>query len=160
MGVSIEQTWDENLIYSILKDPDIWADISDDYSDIAKFQIDPKLDGYYFLAVWSGMTCIGLYILHPFNNVTLEIHANILPAHREKCAKDSAKAVLQWIDEYIPERYQKLIARIPECYPHVYHFTLNNGFNDEGRLVKAYQEDGELYDIHILGLERKALGEL
>ena len=159
MGVSIEQIWDVKLIYSVLKDPRIWKTISNDGQTSDKFVINVDAEDYYYLAVAHSNICIGIYVLHPFNDCTLEIHANILPEYRKEFATQSGEKVLEWFDKNAPEKYQKLIARIPEIYPEVYHFTLNRGFSDEGRLIKGCRKKGNLCDLHILGLERSALKE-
>jgi hypothetical protein len=153
LAISIERTIDIDLIKSILTS--LWDVIAEDGKLIEDFQVD--LENNIFLAVIDDKTTVGLYILHAYNGCTLEIHANILPEYRKECAIPSGEKVLAWFDEFAPEKYQKLFAQIPEIYPNVYRFTLERGFNDEGRLKNAYRKDGKLHDIHILGLERKTL---
>jgi hypothetical protein len=157
MAVCIEQVWDEELIYSVLRDERIWPTISNDGDTPEKFTVDVDADDFFFLAVAKENVCIGIYILHPFNNCTMEIHANILPEFREANANESAQKILEWFDKHMDEKWQKIMCRIPSLYPQVYHFTLNRGFTDEGRLVNAFRKNDELHDVHILGLERKTL---
>jgi len=141
MGIHIEQVWDEDLILSVLKEPRIWETISDDGQSSDKFVVDVEAEDYYFLAVVRENICVGIYVLHKFNDCTLEIHANILPQYRKECATESGEKVLHWFDKNVPDKYQKLVARIPEVYPEVYHFTLNRGFNDEGQLIAHHHRD-------------------
>lgn len=155
MGISIERTFDKDLIRLILTDKRIWDSIAEDGQEAGLFEVD--LNKNMFLAVNSGDVCIGIYILHVFNGCTLQIHANLLPEYRKAFATESGEKMLDWFRDNGPKQYEKLIAYIPEIYPHVYHFTMNRGFNDEGRLTKAHRKNGELHDIHILGLERKSL---
>lgn len=155
MGISIERTWDKELIRSILTEPRIWDTIAEDGQDAGLFEVD--LNQNCFLAVAHEGICIGIYVLHAFNGCTLKIHANILPEYRKHFATESGEKVLEWFRDDAPEKYEKLVAMIPVIYPNVYHFTKNRGFDDEGRLVNAYRKNGELHDIHILGLERKSL---
>lgn len=155
MGISVEQTWDKALIRSILTDPDIWDSIAEDGQESGLFEVD--LEKNIFLSVIDMGIIVGIYILHAFNGATLEIHANILPKYRKRCATQSGEKMLEWFKENGPDKYHKLIAMIPVIYPHVYHFTLNRGFKDEGLLTTAYRKKGKLHDIHILGLERSTL---
>lgn len=155
MGISIERTHDKELIRLILTDPRIWDTIAEDGEQSGLFEVD--LEKNCFLAIKNNDMCIGIYILHPFNGCTLEIHANLLPIYRKEFATESGEKMLDWFRDEGPEKYEKLIAKIPVIYPHVYHFTMNRGFKDEGRLVNAYRKNGELHDIHILGLERNSL---
>lgn len=155
MGISLERTWDKELIRSILTDERIWNTIAEDGQESGLFEID--LNKNIFLVVNHEKICIGIYILHAFNGSTLEIHANILPQYRKLFATESGEKMLEWFRDNGPEKYQKLIAMIPTLYEHVYHFTINRGFKDEGLLTKAYRKKGKLHDIHILGLERDTL---
>lgn len=157
MGIRVEQIWDEELIYSVLKHPEIWKTISNDGQTDDKFFVDVENDDFYYLAIALNEVCIGIYVLHPFNDCTLEIHANVIPYYRKEHAKESGEKILEWFKTQAPEKYQKLVARIPSIYPEVYHFTINRGFNDEGRLINGCRKGGSLCDLHILGLERKTL---
>jgi len=157
MGIRIAQTFNEDLILSVLTDKAIWPTISEDGQQADKFVIDVEMPDFYYLAVIDDGVVIGIYVLHPFNGCTLEIHANILPVYRKEYAHESAQAVLKWIDKNIPDNFQKLIARIPVIYPNVYRFTMNHGFDDEGLLTKSCFKNGELHDLHLLGLQRSIL---
>ena len=155
MGICIDRTYDKNLIRAILTDPRIWDSIAEDGQEVGMFEVD--LNKNMFLAVNHKGACIGIYILHVFNGCTLQIHANLLPEYRKDFATESGQKMLDWFRDKSPEKYEKLIAYIPVIYPHVYHFTMNRGFKDEGRLISAHRKNGDLHDIHILGLERKSL---
>ena len=156
MNVTVERTYDKTFIRKILTSEEVWDSIAEDGQEKGLFEVD--LNKNIFLAINSGSTtCLGIYILHVFNGCTLQIHANMLPEHRKAFATDSGKKVLEWFRDNGPEKYQKLIAQIPSLYPHVYHFTLNRGFSDEGLIKNAYRKKGKLFDIHVLGLSRNSL---
>lgn len=155
MGISIDRTWDKDLIRSILTEPTIWDTIAEDGQEPGLFEV--ELEKNIFLAVNHNGVCLGIYILHVYNGCTLQIHANMLHKHRKAFATESGEKMLDWFRDEGPEKYQKLMAQIPAIYPHVYHFTINRGFKDEGLLIKAYRKKGELHDLHILGLERNTL---
>ena len=157
MGICIERTFDKSLILSILTDDGIWPLVSADDQPAEEFEVDVEMDDFYYLAVIKNELVIGLYVLHPFNSASLEIHANILPQYRKDFAAQSAEKVLQWFDENVSSEFQKLVARIPSLYPNVYHFTLKHGFQSEGYLINAVRKHGELHDLHLLGLQRKDL---
>lgn len=158
MGISIERTLDKELIQSILTDEMIWDAIAEDGQEKDLFEVD--LEKNIFLMVNDEEVCIGIYILHVFNGCTLQIHANMLTEYREAFATESGEKVLEWFRDSGPEKYTKLMAYIPAIYPHVYHFTMNRGFKDEGLLTNAYRKKGQLHDIHILGLERQSLKQV
>ncbi len=153
--LTVGRTFDDEDIIKILKDPDIWETIADHDVDKDSYQIDHN--GHVYLAVANGLDVIGLYVLHAHNSATLVIHANILKKYRKEFATRSGELALSWLDHYMPDKYQKVIAEIPEIYEQVYHFARNRGFEDEGRLTKAYWKNDKLYDIHILGMSREAI---
>lgn len=155
MGISVDRTYDKDLIRNILTEPRIWDAIAEDSEQSGLFEVD--LNKNIFLALNWGDICVGIYVLHAFNGCTLQIHANMIPEYRKEFATECGEKVLDWFRDNGPEKYKKLIALIPNIYPHVYHFTLNRGFKDEGLLTNAYRKKGKLHDIHILGLERNSL---
>lgn len=155
MGISVERTYDKELIRKILTEPRIWDCIAEDGEHSGLFEVD--LNKNIFLALIHRRVCIGIYVLHAFNGCTLQIHANMRPEYRKLFATESGERILDWFRDNSPEKYTKLMAYIPTLYPHVYHFTINRGFKDEGLLTKSYRKKGKLHDIHILGLERDAL---
>lgn len=157
MGISIERTYSNFDVERILKTPGLWELISEDEQDIRKFSVDASLTDFYYLKVMFDGVCLGLYVLHPFNDITMEIHANMLPEFREKYANASAEKVLEWIAVHLPPKKQKIIARIPSVFPNIYHFTLKHGFSDEGLLKNATIKNRELCDVHIVGIERKSI---
>lgn len=158
MGCYIEPTYDERIVKSVLFNPKIWECIKEENAQKESFVIDFTKNVFLRVRV-NGQTA-GMYIVHAFNGTTLQIHANILPEFRDKYATYSARAVLSYIDENFDEKYRKIIALIPRRYANVYLFTKKQGFVDEGLISDAYFKDGELDDIHILGLKRFKIQEL
>lgn len=152
MTVKIELCLNAEEIKSVLFHPDIWPCISDDGMTQEQFSFD--FNSHYYLKVVADGKLAGFYVIHALNSATVFIHANILPDYRKKYAKESGIKVLQFLDNMLGEGHQKIIAHIPEIYPNVLHFTLNQGFTEEGRLTKAYWHKGKLYDIHILAMPR------
>ncbi len=154
--VKMARSYNPDVIKSVLFNPEIWDAISEDGQSQANFVVD--FNENIFLAVLTeDDELAGLYILHPFNGATLQIHANMLPSFREKYAQSSGKVVLEWIRDHAPPKYQKIIALIPEIYSRVYHFTRKFGFDDEGLLLKAHRKNNQLHNIHILGINRADL---
>lgn len=103
---------------------------------------------------WVQMEEIGLYRLHQLNAVTYQIHAFILPEHRDK-AKESGVAILKWCLDNLD--FNKLIAEIPMKYPNVYHFTKHQRFKDEGINRGSFLKDGKIWDTWRLGLLKEEI---
>lgn len=148
---------DGALIKKILFNPVIWDAISEDGTSQEKFDIDEQLQTNTFVGIYANSVLIGVYILHQWNNATLQIHANILPEHREKWALQSGFAILEYILKNAPTQFEKLIAFVPENYKNVINFCKKCGFAHEGTNRKAYRKNGELYDIELMGITRSEI---
>lgn len=157
MGDSLEafRTSDLDVIKYVIANETIISEISSDGKLPASMEIDPVRNCFLVIAVKNEI--IGLYIFHPVNSATVEIHANILPEYRKEFADQSLAVALEWLEKELPEAYVKIVANIPDVFPNVYHFALKHGFVEEGRLTQAYRKDGALCDIHILGMQRSEI---
>jgi RimJ/RimL family protein N-acetyltransferase len=149
-----QRTHDHDLIKSILFHPEIWKTIAEDGQDQTFFDIDTNKN--CFVEIKEKET-IGLYILHAHNSATLEIHAHILPEHRQKHSIESGRIILKWILDNTG--YHKVIAQVPEIYPNVKKFCINNNFKVEGVNRKCYWKDGKLIDQWLLGITKQEIEE-
>ncbi len=131
----------------------MWDNVCEDGHTMDTF--DPKVHAN----CWVKLDEIGLYNLHPHNSSTLEIHAFILPEHREKHSEESGKEILRWILEKGPEQYEKVIAQVPFLYPNVKDFCIKNGFQIEGVNRLSHKKNGILYDQWLLGITRDEIKE-
>ncbi len=146
------RTYDEQIIKSILFCPEIFKTIAEDGFLKENFELD--CIGDCWLLMSNDDKTIGLYHLHPRNSVTLEIHAHVLPEHRKQHSKETGLAALQWILDYAPDHYQKVIAQIPVIYENVKKFTCSFGFVEEGLNRLSYIKNGEIVDQWLLGITR------
>ncbi len=150
INVIAKRTTDAELIKSIVFLPEIFDCISEDGID--DFESDVNRDCW--ISIKKDDLCIGIYHLHPHNSATLEIHAHILPEHRERYSIDSGKAILKWILDESPDMYQKIIAQVPKLYPNVKAFCEINGFVVEGVNRLSHRKNGTLHDQWLLGITR------
>lgn len=151
---TVTRTHDEFLVYRVMTNPALWETCAEDGQEPESWA--PNMDEWW-MVVTHGADVAGLYNMHEVNSATLEIHAQILPEFRD-CAKESARKVLQWVLDYSPDKYQKLIATIPVIYPNVIKFTENAGFQREGVNRLSYRKHGELHDQVMLGITRDEIG--
>lgn len=135
----------------ILRDPELFARIAEDGVD----NYETPFDGHQrYMMIMKGDEPIGVWNLYPLNTVTLNIHCNILEAHREH-GKIAGRLILDWFVNECPGQYQKLNAEIPMVYPEVYHFTKGFGFQDEGINRLSISKNGLLVDQWRLGITRQ-----
>lgn len=149
--ITVERTFDTEIIRSIMTRDDIWSTVAEDGQHKEGFNSDPVVDCW--LLIKSNGEIVGLYKLHTENCVTLQIHAQVLPEHRKAYSNDTGTSVLQWIYDNA-EEYKKVIACVPVIYRNVKDFTCSFGFLVEGTNRKSYLKDGELHDQWNLGITR------
>lgn len=147
IGLKAERTFDIALVWQIINHPEIMECISEDGLN----QHNPDVIREFWVAIFNDQDVIGIYNIHQIYSKTWQIHAHILPQHRDY-AKESGRVILRWALGHI--QFNKLQAIIPDLYPNVYHFTLGQGFKDEGLMRESYFKNGDLYDQHILGISR------
>ncbi len=149
--ITVERTLDADLIKSVMLHPDIFKTVAEDGQEPGDFKINVDSEAWVSMSVNDEL--IGLYVFHPHNSVTLEIHAHILPKFRKEHAIESGKMALTWFLEN--GNYQKLIAQVPVMYENVKNFCLINGFKIEGVNRMSHMKNGELMDLTLLGITRQ-----
>ena len=148
-NVTAERTDQPCVILDILSDPDIAERIRDDSDAALVFDVEREA----WVVMRDGDTVLGAYGLRPLNRYTLEIHAHILPEHRDQYAVETGWAILRWIVDN--QDYAKILAEIPACYPDVIAFTKKFGFKQEGVNRLSVQKDGKMIDQIWLGITRQ-----
>lgn len=129
----------------------MWDEISED--DAPQFH--PDVINEYWVGIYSDEGLAGIYRIHQVTSVCFQIHAFMM----DRTQKESGLTIEKWCLDNI-EDMQKLIAEIPVIYPNVYHFTKSQGFQDEGINRHSFTKNGEVHDVHRLGITREELWEL
>ena len=154
MTVTIQRTYDPELIGSVIFHPEIFATIGEDDAEMLDWFPDVETEAW--LEVVIGNELIGVYNITAVNHICAEIHAQILPEHRKMHSKESGRLALKWIIDNEPQ-YQKVIANIPTLFPNVIKFTMNCCFQYEGTNRLAYLKNDELHDIIMLGITKQEI---
>jgi len=141
------RTLDVGLCIDVMKA--MWDEISEDGVE----SYAPDVINEFWVEILSPET-IGLYRIHQLTAMSYQIHAFILPEHRDQ-AKESGEVILQWCLDYL--KFNKLIAEIPKKYENVYHFTKKQGFKDEGVNRQCFLKDGKLWDTWRLGILKEEI---
>lgn len=151
--IKIERTEDFELVKNIVYA--LWDEVSVDGATKENYEC--NRDNIYLL-VRNNEDVLGVYILHAFNNATLEVHANVLKEHRQKHTLDISDAIHSWIKENInPEIFPKMMARVPEIYPNVIAYIIKSGWKVEGVMEKSIKINDQLLDLYLFGKKTKDL---
>jgi hypothetical protein len=113
----ITETYDMEIVNSILTHPDIWSDISP--TGVEPFDIPYHAECLYFL--FNDMS--GVIIFHPFLD-GMKIHPNIIAKERGKLAYEAVEASIQ----VVLKDYQSVYAEIDVELKHVIRFAKTLGF--------------------------------
>ncbi len=151
MSVVAERTFDADEIRAVMTHPDMWATIAEDGQNPDDYS--PDMDSTAYLLMRVGGETVGLYTMRAVNAVTLEMHVNVVKAHRRRHSHATGIAALRWV-YHNAEKYQKIVAQIPVIYGNVKRFALDMGFQLEGVNRLSYQKNGEIMDQWALGATR------
>jgi RimJ/RimL family protein N-acetyltransferase len=147
--MKIARTHDMDAVRQILAHPSVWPHIHDDGAT-KPAPID--VDGVYWLMVDDG-DIGGVFLLHPHNFVTYEVHTCLLPRIWGTGSMTAGKLALEWIFENT--RCQKVITHVPANNPLALRFARRNGLKDEGVNRKSFMKGGVLLDQHVLGITKQ-----
>lgn len=144
----IKQTKDYEMIKKMLiEDKELFERISDDYTDISKY--DPSKSEW--LGWFDGDECKALLSIHEENAVVLNIHIHIPAKNRGKDSFAMGNGLLRHLEKTCLKRFVKINAKIPQIYPDVIKYAEKNGFEIEGIDKMSYIKKGKLYNRVILG---------
>jgi RimJ/RimL family protein N-acetyltransferase len=96
---------------------------------------------------------LGMYLIHPHNCVTYEIHTCLLPTAWGDKAKQAAKLVLNWIFQNTP--CMKVITHVPETNALALRYAKRAGMVVEGNNRKSFLKNGQLLDQIQLGITKE-----
>lgn len=146
---SINRTHNPEAVRAILSYSDIWEHVKDDgVSSPLDLDI-PITDKFYYLIPMKGNDVCGLFIAHPLNMVTYQIHIAILPRMRGDTV-NIGKLCLEWMFENTSSK--KLVGFIPEDNKKTIALSQRVGMTKEGVLKKSILKDGKLKDQIIFSI--------
>ncbi len=143
---------DVNVVDAVLKHPEVYPWISDDGS--------PLVDEFTSSLLISNPEVFVLmpsdgvvFILHPWNSITLEVHTNIVPEKRGREAITETMKAMAWV--FKNTGCLKIVTHVPFFNRQAKIFALKCKMKHEGVNRQSFLKDGILYDQDILGITRK-----
>ena len=137
--MNVFETIDVEEIKSVLCHPEIYPCISQDGNPTAD-EYEPPMNVRYVGGYVDGVI-MGIMIYHPYKD-GLKCHVQVLPAFREKYAKEFGRIVLNFGEA----KNAIIYADIPTCYPNVLAFAKGFGFEITGSIKDNYIRDGQSFD--------------
>lgn len=151
MNIKIIETYDMQLIRSVITNPGVWPGVSDDQSPFSR-DFQPPL-GPRYVAAWSDdAKLVGCFALVPVTGVTCEVHTCLLPEHGGRVKLAAGAALLEWL--WTDTNYLRLITRVPAYNRAALWFSKRLGLKQFGIDEKSIMKKGELRDVHMLGVSK------
>lgn len=126
--------------------PDIFPRIAEDgVTEESIYEGDDDL----FVGIFFDGELIGAWWLTAITGTTIDVHVHILPEYRFHKYK-AQNQLVALIDKHLP-KVHKLQARIPKCFPEVYHFAKKSGMIDEGIEREAKLINKKFEDMWLVG---------
>jgi hypothetical protein len=144
-----ERTADKDLIKRILTTDGIWEMITD--HGMKKEDYEPDESWLYVVGKVEEKE-IGIVLVHATPDGFNKCHVQIVPEYRKEHSKEFGIKGMEWL--WGNTDYEKLVATIPEIYPNVVRYALNQGFKLMGKMKRGYENNGIICDKLLLAIER------
>lgn len=148
--VFVYRCFNENEVINVVSE--CFDDSTEDGTLFFPSEVNTQKDCWLTLDSKDGT--IGFMLAKAFNRTMLDIHPFILKGMR-KYSVYAGIATLDYLHEFAPYMYKKIITQVPSCYPHIMRYAKRLGFEEEGRYKGGFTKNGERHDFVIYGLERQ-----
>jgi RimJ/RimL family protein N-acetyltransferase len=143
---------DSKFIRSVYLNESILPHIIDDWSiDPLKIDFSTMLSfpQIYFLIPEKDKIPVGVFLLHPWNSITYELHTAILPEYRGEVAVESCNLMGKYM--FIETPCQKILTHVPTTNAPARALAVKCKMVMEGINRKSFLSGGVLYDQYIFG---------
>ena len=159
MCLAFERTYDYELVREVFTHPKLWPHLSDDGSPAPEDYYPPEHEAIWYVTVRDisedgGQELLGLWMLHPENTITWQIHTALLPRAWGARATQAALELPAWIWEHTPCR--RIVTNVPENNRLALAFAFGAQMQLYGINERSWLKGGKLWDQICLGLSAPA----
>ncbi len=152
VAISFERTFDLELVRSIITDPSIWPNVSDDNSGDPKDFWPTDHEAICYILARDEEKLIGMWSFVPHNSVCWEVHTYLLPNHGFTQGRKAAKELAAWI--FANTKCQRIFTNVPEFNRAARIFAKAAGMKEFGNNPNSFIRNGTLWNQTLLGLSR------
>lgn len=152
--LTVDITFDMDLVKSILIRPDIWERAAEDGIDKEAFY--PSYDSMSLWLLCKDEENIGIILIHTDTSISIKIHPYLMEEHRER-GREMMTEFYKWFLENTDTH--KINVIIPEPFRRVVNFSKKIGFKHEGFSEESYKKNGKIYGQYQLGITRNKVEE-
>jgi len=151
LALTICRTVDIGKIKPIMTHPAVYPWVSDDSAPDPK-DFEPVINDHVYYLLVESDSPLAVFLYHPHNAITYEVHTCVLPGGYGECARAAAKMSLQWMINNTDAR--KIITYVPFNNAKARQFALRCGLSIEGINRASFLKNGVVYDQYLLGITR------
>lgn len=150
--ITVERTFDFELVKSYITHPRVYEHVSDDSCPPAS-EFQPCESGMviYALVRFDGEPA-GVFMLVTENAVTLQVHTCLGPNAWGKSV-EAAKAAAEWV--FSTTKFLRLNTQVPVCNKLAERLALKAGMTQYGLCPKSFLKNGRLWDIGLYGMSKE-----
>ena len=146
-----KRSFDYPLINSIIKDPNIYPNIIDDYSPPSYEFNTPESNSIYYILLTEGESLLGLIIFNPQSTILYEFHLCLLPIAKGK-GKICIKEAIVWI--WLNTFAIRITISIPITNKVALKVIKQVGLKEYGINEKSFMKGGILRDQVLFGVSK------
>lgn len=143
--MKVERTLNIGICMSVIRDPDIFEEISEDGADVREIEFDVVKN--IWLSITHESRVIGILVFKQMFNKTFDTHIHILHKYRH-LSREAGKALIEWMQENMAKSL--ILTMVPVICGNVKNFLLEFDFKQVGILEKAWKKNGKQNDMWIL----------
>lgn len=151
-ALSLERTYDLELVRSLATHPRVWEGITDDDCPPREEWRPSENPSVVYLLALIGADPVGYWMLVPHASYLWECHTVLTPAAWGLIARELADAAIRWVWHNTPAR--RIITHVPEYNRVALRFALVNGFVEYGRNPNSFMKHGKTWTVIELGIDK------
>lgn len=143
---------DVNEIGDIMREEDVWSNITDDGSSVFSLSHLTAIIGvhnlYFLVPIIQGVR-VGVFFLHPHNYIAYELHSMVRKENRGRLVREGLMEVGEFMFNSTP--CQKIVTMVPSGNYRAKFMARFMGMEYEGINRKSLLRNGKLMDQYIYG---------
>ena len=149
--ITIQSTKDNDIITSIITEPQLWDLEYGQGMGLKDFQVDWS---YRYLLIKDNEEILGLFQVRDFTRIVLEAHIYLLPKYwGNTYSKDSIKALIKYLTDMT--HYHSLITDVPVVCKHVINLLKKIGARQSGFINNGVIYNNKLTDLMLFSYQIK-----
>ncbi len=151
--MQFERTFDYARITELLRDPELYPFISDDFAPPIEEVTAVENSGLWYILARDGDTVLGCYLFEPRSPLLWEFHTVMPLDGRALTAMKELLGPGGWLWSHTS--CLRAVTYVPEYNVIARRFGLRAGLTEWGKNPKSYRKNGRLHDEIWMGISKE-----